>query len=388
VPIEESDLIVRPDPETFHVLPWARDVSRVICDVYTPPTHKKEMEPFEGDTRLLLKKICKQIPGVLKGLMDVENKRFSYHVAPELEFFVLDLNHCKIDNRGYFDPPTHKMREFLTNIMEATGEMGIQYEAYHSEVAPSQYEFDFRYGDALKIADATVTLKDIIKNYAEKYELKATFMPKPFFDMNGSGMHYHLNLSMYSRGKEGEEKVNLFYDSKKQDLSDIARYFIGGLLYHAPAVTAITNPICNSYKRLVPGWEAPTKIAWGRKNRSALIRVPYGNPKATRCEYRSPDPSCNPYLAFAVTLAAGLDGIKNRIAPSEPIEEDLYQNARGINELPGSLEKALICLEKNDIIKEAMGSHIFRNFMEEKQKECVDYHVQPSNIDFQMYLDV
>ncbi len=233
VPIEESDLVIIPDPQTFHILPWARDISRVICDVYSPAVTKDAMQPFVGDTRQLLKTNIKSIPDSLSALMDIKDQQFQYHVAP------------------------------------------------------SQYEFDFRYGEALDIADSTVTLKDIIKNYAEKYELKVTFMPKPFFGMNGSGMHCHINLSMIT--SQGE-KVNLFYDQDKQELSDIAKYFVAGLLKHAPALTAITNTICNSYKRLVPGWEAPTKIAWGRKNRSALIRLPHGNPKATRCEYRSPDP--------------------------------------------------------------------------------------------------
>ncbi|MBL7076017.1 MAG: glutamine synthetase [Kiritimatiellae bacterium] len=389
VPVEESDLLIMPDPNTFGAVPWAPDVSRVICDIHTP-TDDGSSTPFEGDSRSALRRMLDAIPDALNGEagIPVGGVTFEYHVAPELEFFVLDGDSKHIDHLGYFDAPTASMRQFLTEVMEAMNTMGIKYEVYHHEVAPSQFEFDFRYGEALEIADAAVTLKDIIWNYASRNEMVATFMPKPFFGMNGSGMHCHLNLSMYE-GSNGQKpkKTNLFYDPAKEDLSDLSLWFIGGLIAHAPAITAITNPICNSYKRLVPGWEAPVNIAWGRKNRTALIRVPHGDPRATRCEYRSPDPSCNPYLVFAVTLAAGLDGIQRQLDPGEATERDLFHDAGAIATLPGSLEEALDHLEQDTVIQNALGPHIYTNFLASKREECQQYRARPSNIDFEMYLN-
>jgi glutamine synthetase len=268
--------------------------------------------------------------------------------------------------------------------MEAMGMMGIRYEAYHKEVAPGQYEVDFRYGRAVRIADATITIKDIIKQYAYRDEMVATFMPKPFEGMNGSGMHTHQNLAMVENG----EKVNLFYDKEGDDLSDIALHYIGGLLKHARSITAITNPTSNSYKRLIPGWEAPVNIAWGRKNRTALIRVPYGEPASTRIEYRSPDPSANPYLAFTAMLAAGLDGIEKEIDPGKATEKDLYKPGSSSKFLPGSLIEALDELEGDKVITEAIGKQIMSNFLKIKREEAELYNSRPSNIDFEMYLDV
>lgn len=390
VPVEESDLVIMPDPRTFRPVPWAEDVSRVICDVLSPSSGDGE-QPFEGDSRSALKRVLATIPEVLCGRSGIpeQDVDFEYHVATELEFFVLGRDHRHVDKLGYFDAPTAGMRHFLTEVMEAMNQMGIKYEVYHHEVAPSQFEFDFRYGEALEIADATVTLKDIIHNYAERNDLVATFMPKPFFGMNGSGMHCHLNLSMYDGTDEGKpKKTNLFHDAAGKGLSDIALWFIGGLLAHAPALTAVTNPICNSYKRLVPGWEAPVNIAWGRKNRTALIRVPYGNPRATRCEYRSPDPSCNPYLGFAAMLAAGLDGIRRETSPGEATERDLFDNTGGVPTLPGTLADALDHLEQDDVIGSALGTHILENFLTAKRNEAREYHARPSTVDFDMYLRV
>ncbi len=389
VPVEESDLLIMPDPNTFGAVPWAPDVSRVICDIHTPSPEGNPV-PFEGDSRSALRLMLDRIPEALRGQYGVPegDVSFQYHVAPELEFFVLDGDHGHIDSLGYFDAPTASMRRFLTEVMEAMNQMGIKYEVYHHEVAPSQFEFDFRYGEALEIADAAITLKDIIRNYASHNDMVATFMPKPFFGMNGSGMHCHLNLSMYeSQGGKKPTKTNLFYDPEKDDLSDLSLWFIGGLIEHAPAITAITNPICNSYKRLVPGWEAPVNIAWGRKNRTALIRVPHGDPRATRAEYRSPDPSCNPYLVFAVTLAAGLDGIKRQLDPGKATERDLFHDAGDIATLPGSLEEALDHLEQDTVLQDALGKHIYSNFLSSKREECQQYRARPSNIDFEMYLD-
>lgn len=387
VPAEESDLILLPDLATFRSVPWARDVSRVICDVVSPPGTDPD-RVFKGDSRSALKAMTAALPKVLSECTDLPEGKdiaFQYHVATELEFFVLSENNGKVDDLGYFDAPTAEMRHFLTEVMEAMNEMGIRYEVYHHEVAPSQFEFDFRYGEALEIADATITLKDIIRNYAQRNHRVATFMPKPFFGMNGSGMHCHFNLSMYETVEGEFRKTNLFHEGEA--LSGLARNFIGGLLEHAPAITAIANPTCNSFKRLVPGWEAPVNIAWGRKNRTALVRVPYGNPRATRCEFRSPDPSCNPYLTFAVTLAAGLDGIRKGADPGPATESDLFHDAGGVPTLPASLDEALDCLERDDVVRNALGEHIVENFLKTKRAEAEQYRARPSNVDFEMYLD-
>lgn len=390
VPVEESDLLILPDPDTFAILPWAKDVSRVICDVHAPQPDGTT-SPAESDARSTLKRIIAAIPDVIEQHTGTKSEQTHYecHIATELEFFVLNEQGDKIDRLGYFDAPTGVMRHFLTEVMECMQSMGIRYEVYHHEVAPSQFEFDFRYGEALTIADATVTLKDIIRQYAKRNGYTATFMPKPFYGMNGSGMHCHLNLSEYTDSPQGStRKRNLFYDQNDDALSSMALHFIGGLLHHAPAMTAITNPTCNSYKRLVPGWEAPVNIAWGRKNRTALIRVPHGDPRATRCEYRSPDPSCNPYLAFAAMLSAGLDGIRNRMDPGPATEKDLFHCSSSEPVLPASLDEALDCLEADTTLCEMIGTPIIRNFIATKREEALDYRTRPSDIDFKMYLDI
>jgi glutamine synthetase len=250
VPTEESDLLIIPDPDTFSPVPWTADVWRAICNVYYPrgSGSGSGFDPFEGDSRIALSRLVERIPSVLSKRIDVEGKEFRFYVAPELEFFLLQScagGYTRIDDKGYFDAPPSHGRSVLGKIMEAMGMMGIKYEAYHKEVAPGQYEVDFRYGRAVRIADATITIKDIIKQYAYKDEMVATFMPKPFEGMNGSGMHTHQNLVMVENG----EKTNLFFDNEKEDLSDIALHYIGGLLKHAKSITAITNPTCNSYKR-------------------------------------------------------------------------------------------------------------------------------------------
>jgi glutamine synthetase len=387
VPVEESDLLIIPDPDTFCPVPWTEDVWRAVCTVHHPRKAGGGYLPFEADSRNVLKGNLERIPEVLSKHIEVDGKEFRFYVAPELEFFVLDKcsgDFARIDDKGYFDAPPARGRALLGKIMEAMGTMGIRYEAYHKEVAPSQYEVDFRYGRAIKIADATITIKDIIRQYADRENLVATFMPKPFEGMNGSGMHTHQNLAEV----KGGVKTNLFYDKDGGDLSQIALHYIGGLLHHARAITAITNPTANSYKRLVPGWEAPVNIAWGRKNRTALIRVPYGEPASTRIEYRSPDPSANPYLAFAVMLAAGLDGIEKEIDPGKATEVDLYKPGPGRRFLPGSLTEALDELEKDKVIEQALGKHIMTNFLSIKRQEVELYNSRPSNIDYEMYLGV
>jgi glutamine synthetase len=387
VPVEESDLLIIPDPDTFSPVPWTEDVWRAICNVYYPKKSGTGYEPFEGDSRNCLSRMLERIPSVLSEKMDTEGREFRFYVAPELEFFLLESCegiYTRIDDKGYFDAPPSHGRSLLGKIMEAMGMMGIRYEAYHKEVAPGQYEVDFRYGRAVRIADATITIKDIIKQYASKDEMVATFMPKPFEGMNGSGMHTHQNLAMVEDG----QKVNLFYDGEKEGLSEIALNYIGGLLTHARSITALTNPTSNSYKRLIPGWEAPVNIAWGRKNRTALIRVPYGEPASARIEYRSPDPSANAYLAFTAMLAAGLDGIEKGMDPGKATESDLYKPGSKTEFLPGSLTEALDELESDRVITDAIGRQIMGNFLKIKREEAELYNSRPSNIDFDMYLDV
>ena len=403
VPVEESDLLLIPDIKTFHIMPWIPHTARVICNVCYPESNSNPKH-FEGDPRQVLERVSDSIYTSLESETP-KGSTYEFHVAPELEFFLLSPEMKDIDQKGYFDAPSDQTRRLLNEIMASMGNMGLKFEAWHHEVAPSQYEFDFRYGEALEIADGTVTLKDMIRNYADQHGIVATFMPKPFCGRNGSGMHCHLNLSRYYCSDDGSRvKTNLFYDEERNGLSDIGLFFIAGLLDHAPALTAITNPTCNSYKRIVPGWEAPVKIAWGNKNRTALIRVPHGHPHATRCEYRSPDPSANPYLAFAAMLAAGLDGVSRHLNPATASEINLYHTsgAGGAKNLPGSLKESLTALKNDSVLCDVLGSYVIKNFIEAKHEEIKNYdHDQsrrpyktlhalrkPTEVDFKWYLNV
>ena len=379
VRIEESDMYLKPDYSTFTVNPWEeeKDVARITCDVYNP-----DGSPFDGCPRNNLKRVLKE----------VEEMGYSTNLGPEVEFFLFFRNEegeatTKTHDRGgYFDLlPVDLGEEARRDMVIALEKLGFEIEASHHEVAPGQHEIDFKYCDALTAADRIMTLKLTSKTIALKHNLHVTFMPKPVFGINGSGMHTH--ISLFKNGK------NVFYDPKgKCELSKEALYFIGGLLRHAKGFTAITNPLVNSYKRLTPGYEAPVYIAWSERNRSPLIRVPAARGEGARAELRSPDPSCNPYLAFAVILKAGIDGIKNQINPGEPVSQNIYTMSKeekkslGIESLPSTLEEALIELDKDEVVKSALTNHILKNYIEAKREEWEDYRIQVHQWELDRYL--
>jgi glutamine synthetase len=377
--IEESDMVARPDPTTFQLLPWRpreKPVGRMFCDILNP-----DGTPYEGDPRYALKRM----------LSKVSEKGYRFYVGPELEYFYFKSDAAPeiLDRGGYFDlSPLDRGSDLRRNTIFALQEMGIHVEYSHHEVAPSQHEIDLRYDEALRMADITQTYRIAVKEVARQNGVYATFMPKPLFGENGSGMHVH--QSLFSGDK------NEFFDPHDPyHLSRIARCYIAGLLRHACEIVAITNQWVNSYKRLVPGYEAPVYISWARRNRSTMVRVPMykpGKEKATRIEFRAPDPACNPYLAFAVMLAAGIDGIENETALPEPIEEDIYgmtaaeRMARGIQSLPGSLYQAILECEKSDLVRETIGEHIFDKFIENKKIEWEMYRIQVSKYELERYL--
>lgn len=364
VRIEESDMYLYPDLNTWVIFPWTAEkgkVARLICDIYAP-----DGTPFDGDPRNNLRRVLKEM----------EQLGFTnFNLGPEPEFFLfkldengeptLELN----DNGGYFDlAPTDLGENCRRDIVLELEEMGFEIEASHHEVAPGQHEIDFKYADALTACDQIQTFKLVVKTIARKHGLHATFMPKPLFGVNGSGMH--CNLSLFNNGQ------NVFYDPKGDlELSDTARYFIAGILKHAPNFTAVTNPTVNSYKRLVPGYEAPCYVAWSARNRSPLIRIPASRGLSTRCEVRSVDPSTNPYLAMAVLLKAGLDGVKNKLTPPAPVDRNIYvmnqeeRLAEGITDLPGTLLAALNNLQTDDVMLDSLGQHIIEHFLEAKEIE-------------------
>jgi len=380
VPIEESDMSLRPDPKTFAVFPWRpRDgaVARLICDVYNP-----DGTPFAGCPRNTLKRT----------LAEAAKLGLTMQVGPECEFFFFYVDEQgrptlkTHDEAGYFDlSPVDFGENARRAIVLALEEMGFEIEASHHEVAPGQHEIDFKYSDALDVADKIVTFKFVVRTIAQRHGLHATFMPKPVFGINGSGMHMHQSLF---RGNQ-----NAFYNPDAPDgLSDIAHYYIGGLLKHAPALTAIASPTVNSYKRLVPGYEAPVYIAWSERNRSALVRIPAKRGLSTRVEYRSPDPSCNPYLAIAACLQAGLDGIKQNILPPEIVDRNIYHMSNEerekleIGTLPGNLAEALEELKADEVIIRSLGEHVFNHFMEAKTKEWDNYRIQVHQWEISEYL--
>lgn len=382
--IEESDMNLRPDYSTFVVFPWRKSesgaVARLICDVYRP-----DGTPFPGDPRYALKRV----------LSEAKQMGFSVNVGPEAEFFLFlkDASGKPTtkthDEAGYFDiAPVDKGEDARRDIVLALEEMGFEIEASHHEVAPGQHEIDFKYDDALKAADRVATLKFVTRAIANLHGLHATFMPKPVFGVNGSGMHTHLSLF----DREGR---NAFYDPNgKYQLSETALHFIGGLLTHAPAITAVANPIVNSYKRLVPGYEAPVYISWSAQNRSALVRVPISREEGTRVELRSPDPSCNPYLAFAAMIKAGLDGVKNKIEPPHSLDKNIYEMSseeravHGIRGLPSDLEHAIAALERDPVILDALGGHIASRFIEGKRIEWEVFRSQVHPWELDQYLGV
>jgi glutamine synthetase len=373
VRIEESDMYLKPDLATFRVFPWAYStgerVGRIICDIFTP-----DNQPFAGCPRTILKRVI--------GL--AAEKGLVMNAGPEVEFFLFHTRSGAPttethDTASYFDlAPIDLGEDVRREIVLALEAMGFLVEAAHHEVAAGQHEIDFRYDDVLTTADNISTFRFMVKNVAIRHGLHATFMPKPVYGINGSGMHTH--QSLFSDG------VNMFYDeSRPWQLSEMCLNYIGGLLRHAKGFCAITNPLVNSYKRLVPGYEAPTNIAWSEQNRSPLVRVPAARGSATRIELRMPDPSCNPYLALAVMLRSGLDGIEKQADPGPPINKNIYKMSHRerrhlrIDELPGNLSEALDELEKNELVRDTLGEHIFTHFLEAKREEWYDYirHVSP-----------
>jgi glutamine synthetase len=381
VRIDESDMVAIPDPTTFAILPWRpkeKGVARVFCDIVTP-----DGKPFEGDPRYTLK----------KNLDKAKKMGFTYYVGPELEYFYFkDANSTVVlDKGGYFDLiPRDEALDLRRETVLFCEALGMKIEYSHHEVAPSQHEIDMRYEDALTMADNVMTYRLVVKEVAYRQGVYATFMPKPLFGENGSGMHTHMSLF---KGKR-----NAFFDPKGQyNLSQNARYFIGGLLKYAPEFTAITCQWVNSYKRLVPGYEAPVYLSWAQRNRSDLIRIPMykpGKEEATRIEFRSPDPACNPYLTFSVMLAAGLAGIEEKIEPPEPVEANVYKMSaeererRGIKQLPGSLSEAIQLTEKSKLVREALGDHVFDHFIENKKVEWDRYRVQITSYEIEKYLPI
>jgi len=382
--IAESDMFLKPDLSTFAVIPWEREdlvTARVICDVYTP-----EGEPFEGDPRYVLK----------RALAKAEEMGYVYNTGPELEFFLFrrDENGLPMprphDHAGYFDVSTDLAQNVRRQMVEALHAFGIEAEAAHHEVAIGQHEIDFHYSPALQAADNTVTFRIVLKAIAQRNGLFASFMPKPIAGINGSGMHTHQSLMRVDTGE------NAFYDADDEyGLSEQAKQFIAGQLAHARGMAAVIAPLVNSYKRLVPGYEAPVYISWARINRSALIRVPQispGRPEATRLELRCPDPSCNPYLAFAVMLHAGLDGIRQSLTPPPPSEEDLYEldetERSSLETLPSSLGEALEELKRDEVVQEALGPHVYHRYLLAKTQEWNEYRLSVSQWELDRYLPV
>ncbi|HOP36346.1 MAG TPA: glutamine synthetase family protein [Syntrophales bacterium] len=379
--IEESDMIAMPDPATFTVIPWLDQngsVARVFCDIVNP-----DLTPYDGDPRYALKKMIKR----------AADKGYTFFVGPELEYFYFTGNQSPeiLDRGGYFDmSPSDLGGDIRRATVKTLQQMGITVEYSHHEVAQSQHEIDLRYGDALKMADTVMTSRITVKEIAGKFGMYATFMPKPILGQNGSGMHVHQSLF---RGEN-----NAMYDpSDAFHLSDLAKHYIAGLLKHAREITAVTSQWVNSYKRLVPGYEAPVYISWARRNRSTLVRVPMykpGKEKATRIEYRSPDPSCNPYLTFAVMLAAGLEGIEKKYPLPAPVEEDIYtmppekRKKKKIYDLPGSLVEAVQEVEKSRVVRDALGEHIFKKFIENKRVEWDLYRMHVSRFEIDKYLPI
>ena len=381
--IQESDMYLKPDFDTFITFPWRPEtggtVARLICDVYKP-----DGEPFIGGPRNVLQNV----------LEEAKEMGYEMYVGPEPEFFLFEKTEdgeattITHDDGGYFDlGPVDLGQDARRDIILALDEMGFEVEASHHEVAPGQHEIDFKYEDALSTADNIATFKFVVKSIASQHGLHATFMPKPIFGENGSGMHVHQSLF-----KDGD---NVFYDQGAElGLSQTAKYYIGGLLKHAKAIAAITNPTINSYKRLVPGYEAPVYQAWSASNRSALIRIPAASGAGTRLEMRNPDPTANPYLAIAVMLKAGLDGIKNEIEPPSEVVENIYEMTAerkaelGIESLPANINQAVQELLKDETIQDALGEHVLEHFVTAKEIEWDTYRTQVHDWELDQYLSV
>ena len=381
VRIEESDMYLYPDYDTFEIFPWRPQqgkVARLICDVYTP-----DGKPFEGDPRWILKKTIKE----------ANEMGYRFDVGPECEFFLFHTDDNGLpttlshEKAGYFDLGPNDLGENIRRDMVLTlEEMGFEIEASHHEVAPAQHEIDFKYDEVLKTADNIQTFKMTVKTIAKRHGLYATFMPKPKFGISGSGMHINMSLAT-------EEGKNIFADENgKIGLSDDAYHFIAGIMKHARGMSAITNPLVNSYKRLVPGYEAPVYIAWSATNRSPLIRIPASRGNGTRVELRNPDPTANPYLVLALCLAAGLDGIKNKIEVPESVDCNIYEmtpgerRAAGIENMPADLKEAVDCLVADEFLCSVLGEHITTKYVEAKMKEWENYTTRVSQWEIDEYL--
>ncbi len=381
--IDESDMVAMPDPSTFAILPWRPTeggaVARMFCDVLQP-----DGSPYVGDPRYVLKRAVQR----------AADMGFTYYVGPELEYFYFKESNGApqvLDHGGYFDlTPLDIASDLRRETVLTLEEMGIGVEYSHHEVAPSQHEIDLRYTDALTMADNAMTYRLVVKEIALKHGRYATFMPKPLFGENGSGMHTHQSLFREDR--------NAFFSPETEDhLSGTARQYIAGLLTHGREITAVTNQWVNSYKRLVPGYEAPIYLSWARRNRSDLIRVPVykpGKENATRVEYRAPDPACSPYLAFAVMLAAGLEGIEKGYECPPPVERNVYEmtpeerDELGIAALPGDLSEAIEEAEKSELLRQTLGDHVFEKFIENKKIEWQNYRAQVTEFELGQYLPV
>lgn len=385
--IAESDMFLQPDLNTFTVIPWEQAdgtrTARVICWVFTP-----NGDPFPGDPRHVLSRT----------LHEAAELGYKFNTGPELEFFIFRPNErggidaLPHDRAGYFDLSTdlaYEVRKEMVNDLEA---MGIKVETSHHEVAVGQHEIDFQYDNALKTADHAVTFKYTLKAVAQRHGLHVTFMPKPIFGINGSGMHVHQSLVHLVSDQNA-----FFSSSDEYGISDVAKHFIAGQLTHARGMCAVLAPLVNSYKRLVPGYEAPVYISWARVNRSALIRIPRispGKPQAARLELRCPDPACNPYLAFAVMLKAGLDGVKRRLPLPPPVEENLYEfddqklAKHNVQMLPGSLGEAMEELQRDEVVQDALGEHVYERFIEAKRIEWDEYRKYVTQWELDRYLEV
>jgi glutamine synthetase len=380
--IEESDKIAKPDPRSFIILPESiekRKTAKLNCDIYEPDGHR-----FNGDTKFILEKIVNK----------AKEMGYIYNTGPECEFFLFKKEGENStlqpnDHAGYFDLSHRDLAEGVrADISLALEETGIDTYTSHHEVSAGQHEINFNYSDAITTADRTITLKYVTKVIATKHDLHASFMPKPLYGVNGSGMHMH--QSLFTLGGE-----NAFYDPNEENqLSQVARYFIAGLLKYVKEICVILNPTVNSYKRLVPGFEAPTYISWANQNRSALIRIPSKRGKSTRCELRNPDLAGNPYLQFAVMLAAGLKGIEEKLEPPAPVEKNIYslseqdRKKHGIEHLPESLGHALSLMSDSKLAYETLGNHVFENFLHVKHKEWEEYRTQVTKWEIDKYLAV
>ena len=382
VRIQESDQYLRPDLDTFTVLPWRPQqgkVARLICDVYNP-----DGTPFVGDPRGALKRVLKK----------AADMGYSFNVGPECEFFLFKLDENGNptletgDEGGYFDlNPIDHGENCRRDICLALEDMGYTIEASHHEVAEGQHEIDFQFGDVMLSADRVMTFKHVVKTYAAKHGLHATFMPKPIYGINGSGMHTNMSLYYLKDGKNAFDDPN-----GEMGLSETAYNFIAGIMAHIRGIAAFSNPTVNSYKRLVPGYEAPSYLVWSASNRSCLVRIPAARGKGTRVELRCPDPTCNPYLEMALCLAAGLDGIKKKMTPASPIDYNVFGlsdeelKAAGIDCLPGSLKEAIEAAKADPFIKETLGDHVFNNYIEGKENEWDEYRTKVSQWEIDKYM--